>query len=124
MVVLEFADEILILFAILTTFAFTTKRNCRQFCLFNTDITLLFCHTVMRCGLTIILTTCYDNGSNRPHRSHRTDRPVVFVSLRQCAATSDMELGHWVTGSICHLGHRVTGVRPARVFPVFEKSPK
>ena len=52
----------------------------------------------------------------------------------QCgwACTSDMELGHWVTGSIGHLGHlsrpghRVIILTrcETRVFPVFEKMPK
>ena len=43
-----------------------------------------------------------------------------------------MELGHWVTGSMGHLGHlsrpghRVIILirRETRVFPVFEKMPK
>jgi len=41
----------------------------------------------------------------------------------------DMELGHWVTGSMGHLprpGHRVIILTPceSRVFPVFSKMPK
>jgi len=48
------------------------------------------------------------------------------------AAIPDMELGHWVTGSMGHLGHLLRpghrviiwpGVRP-EFFPVFEKKPK
>jgi len=43
---------------------------------------------------------------------------------------SDMELGHWVTGSMGHLGHlsrpghRVIILTQTRAFPVFEKMPK
>jgi len=56
----------------------------------------------------------------------------VFETSNHVARTSDMELGHWVTGSMGHLGHLL---RPGhrgiiltrcetRVFPVFEKKPK
>jgi len=46
--------------------------------------------------------------------------------------TPDMELGHWVTGSMGHLGHLsrpghrvvIFTRRETRVFPVFEKKPK
>ena len=47
-------------------------------------------------------------------------------------STPDMELGHWVTGSVGHLGHIsrpghrviISTLCETRVFPVFEKLPK
>jgi len=57
---------------------------------------------------------------------------VYFISLNVIEHVPDMELGHWVTGSMGHLGHlsrpghRVIILTrcETRVFPVFEKMPK
>ena len=60
-------------------------------------------------------------------------KPAAVSALHTLAYTlSDMELGHWVTGSMGHLGHlsrpghRVIILTrcETRVFPVFEKKPK
>ena len=69
----------------------------------------------------------------------RHDGPTRVVTTRQfgdrrssSVLVSDMELGHWVAGSMGHLGHlsrpghRVINLTrcETRVFPVFEKKPK
>ena len=60
------------------------------------------------------------------------DRRPPEAAARRRIYRSDMELGHWVTGSMVHLGHlsrpdhRVIILTrcQTRVFPVFEKMPK
>ena len=60
------------------------------------------------------------------------DRIVHRLCYVTSLYVSDMELGHWVTGSVGHLGHLSrSGHRviiltrcETRVFPVFEKMPK
>ena len=58
--------------------------------------------------------------------------PEPYAGQSSTGYLSDMELGHWVTGSMAHLGHlshpghRVIILTrcETRVFPVFEKMPK
>ena len=60
------------------------------------------------------------------HRKHRLLRRLATDN----AHTPDMELGHWVTGSMGHLGHLsrqghrvIILIRcETRVFPLFEKN--
>ena len=61
------------------------------------------------------------------HSTHAWTHATFNSALSRCRP--DMELGHWVTGSMGHLsrpGHRVIILTrcQTRVFPVFEKCPK
>ena len=70
----------------------------------------------------------------RSHRyaGHDKDRTVSSCLAGGVNWASDMELGHWVTGSMGHLGHlsrpghRVIILTrcETRVFPFFDKMPK
>ena len=72
-----------------------------------------------------------DGGQRAVMKIVRSVPSFLNVSIRQWSG-ADMELGHWVTGSMGHLGrlsrpgYRVIILtrRETRVFPVFEKSSK
>jgi len=65
-------------------------------------------------------------------QQHGAQQQMRAVSRCQLTQEADMELGHWVTGSMGHLGHlsrpghRVIILTrcETRVFPVLEKMPK
>ena len=89
--------------------------------LFNSECTISAGNT-LRIGAAVVWSV----------RCAKTAEPQVSRLRLTYTCGPDMELGHWVTGSVGHLrhlsrpGHRVIIFTrcETRVFPVFEKMPK
>jgi len=78
--------------------------------------------------ITFLMKRTADDVRLLTSRIIRTNR-LEFLGQVRSVHGPDMELGHWVTGSMGHLsrpGHRVIILTrcETRVFPVFEKSPR
>jgi len=129
-----------------TLYSLTGRMRCRSIIVY----TRYYCRphrstSQMRPIATDVLTlrglcVCVSVGTMSPAKTseHRTYRDAIWdvdssepkeLCSKKRVSRSDMELGHWVTGSLGHLsrpGHRVIiSTRcETRVFPIFEKSPR
>ena len=101
----------------------------RSFSPFSVDISAIFVACVSVIRQWKALGSCNNPTWSRPAEDGRLGWPGWTVSLH---TESDMELGHWVNGSMGHLGHlsraghRVIILTrcETRVFSGFRKKPK